>query len=197
MPEQRANTGGGTSEQSERIQPANAGTVSPVSGRPVHEGILDRPESEVETRTFGMTRALVLRQDGSLNPLRAGFRTGFSTSPMDRLALVQDVGVLWQKLDSMERDLSSQGDVGHYAVGVATVASAALSAGYALWAVRGSMLLGSLLSSLPTWAMIDPLPVLDAGDEKRPRGTKAEESLAEIANHSAVDASGRKESSET
>jgi len=153
----------------------------------------DREDAELDARQSGFSRVLVLRQDGLATPLRAGFRANYAATPLDRIALVQDVGILWQKLDSMERDLASQGNIGHYAVGAATVASAALSAGYALWAMRGSMLLGSLLSSLPTWTMIDPLPVLDASEEKGRKKTTAEESLAEIAAHAAPVTSAQKE----
>ncbi len=32
--------------------------------------------------------------------------------------------------------------------------------GYVLWLIRGGALLGSVLSSLPAWKLIDPLPVL-------------------------------------
>ena len=35
-----------------------------------------------------------------------------------------------------------------------------LSVGYVIWLVRGGALLGSMLSAMPAWQMIDPLPVL-------------------------------------
>lgn len=38
--------------------------------------------------------------------------------------------------------------------------STGLSIGYVIWLVRGGLLLGSVLSSLPAWRNIDPLPVL-------------------------------------
>jgi hypothetical protein len=34
------------------------------------------------------------------------------------------------------------------------------SIGYVLWLIRGGLLLSSLLSSLPAWRFVDPLPVL-------------------------------------
>ncbi|ASJ75347.1 cadherin-like domain-containing protein [Granulosicoccus antarcticus] len=37
-----------------------------------------------------------------------------------------------------------------------------LSAGYLLWLIRGGTLMGSVLSSLPAWRFVDPLPVLDS-----------------------------------
>ena len=49
----------------------------------------------------------------------------------------------------------------------ATIASG-LSVGYVVWLARGGLLAASLLSSMPAWRLIDPLPVLayaDGGDE--------------------------------
>lgn len=49
--------------------------------------------------------------------------------------------------------------------------SLGLSFVYVLWLIRGGVLLGSYLSALPAWRILDPLPVLarsgdDAGDEE-------------------------------
>jgi hypothetical protein len=42
-----------------------------------------------------------------------------------------------------------------------------LSVGYLVWLVRGGILLSSLLSALPAWRMLDPLPVLArVGDDE-------------------------------
>ena len=40
--------------------------------------------------------------------------------------------------------------------------STGVSIGYVLWLVRSGVLLGSVLTSLPAWQTLDPLPVLDA-----------------------------------
>jgi hypothetical protein len=38
---------------------------------------------------------------------------------------------------------------------------------YVLWLVRGGVLLGSYLSALPAWRLLDPLPVLArTGDDE-------------------------------
>ncbi len=41
-----------------------------------------------------------------------------------------------------------------------TLVSAGLSVGYVLWLARGGALVASLMSALPAWAIVDPLPVL-------------------------------------
>jgi hypothetical protein len=53
--------------------------------------------------------------------------------------------------------------------GSATVASFGASAAYVLWMLRGGSLLSSLLSILPAWQSIDPLPVLDNFESKKRR----------------------------
>ena len=40
------------------------------------------------------------------------------------------------------------------------VLSAGLSVGYVLWLARGGVLMASVLSALPAWATLDPLPIL-------------------------------------
>ena len=42
--------------------------------------------------------------------------------------------------------------------------STGLSIGYVIWLVRGGLLIGSVLSTLPAWRNIDPLPVLSTLD---------------------------------
>jgi hypothetical protein len=51
-----------------------------------------------------------------------------------------------------------------------------LSVGYILWLLRGGLLLSSLLSSLPAWHAIDPLPVLGkrGDDEDEDSGAEAD-----------------------
>jgi hypothetical protein len=46
------------------------------------------------------------------------------------------------------------------AVGSTLAVSTGFSIGYVLWLLRGEVLLGSLLASLPAWRLMDPLPVL-------------------------------------
>jgi hypothetical protein len=45
-------------------------------------------------------------------------------------------------------------------VGSTVAVTGAMSVGYVIWLLRGGLLLSSLLSSLPAWSVIDPMPVL-------------------------------------
>ena len=69
----------------------------------------------------------------------------------------------------------------------AVVTSAGVSLIYLLWTIRGGYLLASLLSSMPAWKLVDPLPILDHFDtenekrRKRRDGETDDESLESLA----------------
>ncbi len=52
-------------------------------------------------------------------------------------------------------------------VAVATVTGAGLTIGYVAWVIRGGVLVSSLLTTMPAWRLLDPLPILDGsgGDD--------------------------------
>jgi Cadherin-like len=65
-----------------------------------------------------------------------------------------------QHLDRVREEVADQDADDEILVGSASALATGLSAGYVLWLVRGGVLLASLMSSVPAWAGIDPLPVL-------------------------------------
>jgi len=69
-------------------------------------------------------------------------------------------------LDRVRDDMGEQADLHHWVSGSIAVGSFGLTVGYVLWLLRGGALLASLLSSLPAWRLIDPLPVLSRVDEE-------------------------------
>ncbi|MGH8532879.1 MAG: cadherin domain-containing protein, partial [Gammaproteobacteria bacterium] len=65
------------------------------------------------------------------------------------------------KANRFLEELNRLRDNMNHKVSLETLAlSLGLSVGYAIWLVRGGALLSSLLSSLPAWRWLDPLPVL-------------------------------------
>jgi hypothetical protein len=75
-----------------------------------------------------------------------------------------------QALDEMRERAQEDVKVEARVAGSVFVVSTGLSVGYVLWLLRGGALIASLLSSLPAWRLVDPLPVLGsmggrAGDE--------------------------------
>jgi hypothetical protein len=65
-----------------------------------------------------------------------------------------------RELDAIRRRISSDLKLRFWA-GSASILSAGASLAYLLWVVRGGSLLSSLLSSIPAWKLVDPLPILD------------------------------------
>jgi VCBS repeat-containing protein len=94
---------------------------------------------------------------------RRGVRRGDS----DPLTFSFDTSTLWGSLDSLRDQLA--GDLRYQVLtaGTATAVTTAFTAGYLLWTLRGGYLLATVLSSIPAWRMMDPLPILDSQDSTK------------------------------
>jgi hypothetical protein len=68
-----------------------------------------------------------------------------------------------RKLDELKRQMSESSDAQRNVVASSVVVTTGLSVGYVVWLVRGGVLVSSMLSALPAWQLIDPMPVLAAG----------------------------------
>ena len=60
--------------------------------------------------------------------------------------------VLWKQLDSAGGEVVSETRV-QIVVSASTAVTTAVSVGYVIWTVRGTALVASLASSLPTWTL--------------------------------------------
>jgi hypothetical protein len=67
---------------------------------------------------------------------------------------------LFRALDEMRDEIREDVAFSRMAIGSTLTFVTGLSIGYVLWLIRGGLLLSSLLSSLPAWRFVDPLPVL-------------------------------------
>jgi hypothetical protein len=94
---------------------------------------------------------------------------------------ISEVGLLWGKLDRMQDEMKLDLFERTLIVGVATTLTATLSVGYLLWTLRGGYLVASMLSTMPAWRWIDPLPILDGYDNSRrdKQGAEADEESLE------------------
>ena len=57
--------------------------------------------------------------------------------------------------------------------------SLGLSLVYVLWLIRGGILMGSYLSALPAWRVLDPLPVLSRVDDEADEDDEALDAVAD------------------
>jgi hypothetical protein len=65
-----------------------------------------------------------------------------------------------RELDAMRRRITSEVSLRIWA-GTASFLSAGASVAYLIWITRGGSFIGSLLSSIPAWKWVDPIPVLE------------------------------------
>lgn len=74
---------------------------------------------------------------------------------------------LQRRFDAAQRLLEQQAGGRQALVAQSAAVVGGFSIGYVVWLVRGGVLASSVLSALPAWQMIDPLPVLAAGGSRR------------------------------
>ena len=65
------------------------------------------------------------------------------------------------RLDAMARQMGSRGPNEPMSVKAVRHTFVAITVGYVVWSLRGASLLASLLTSMPLWRTLDPLPILE------------------------------------
>jgi hypothetical protein len=65
-----------------------------------------------------------------------------------------------EQLDQMRDGLRHETRIESGTIAATAATSLGLSVGYVIWVLRGGVLLSTLVSSLPAWRLVDPLPVL-------------------------------------
>ncbi len=76
-----------------------------------------------------------------------------------------DIKMFIEQMDKLRETSDDQSQMEKRIIGSSTLVTGGLSIGYIMWLVRGGVLMSSVLSSLPAWRFIDPLPILGrAGD---------------------------------
>lgn len=88
-----------------------------------------------------------------------GFQYSWSAS-LSAPGAVED---LRRNLDALQEQLLGNGIERRHVVASSIALSTGMSVGYVIWLIRGGALVGSMLSAMPAWQMIDPLPVLHRG----------------------------------
>ena len=77
-----------------------------------------------------------------------------------RLTSSETLSDLGRNLERLRDELEQIGAQRQATVAGAIAVSTGLSVGYVIWLLRGGALIGSMLSSMPLWNALDPLPVL-------------------------------------
>ena len=74
---------------------------------------------------------------------------------------------LEQAFDQLRENADSAAQGEQQGIGATMVTGAGLTIGYVAWLIRGGVLLTSLLSTMPAWRLLDPLPILNSAAGKR------------------------------
>ena len=83
-------------------------------------------------------------------------------------------------VDELNRVRDSAGTEVHTAqrvVASSVAVTGGLSVGYVIWLLRGGLLLSSLLSSLPAWQVVDPMPILERSRRNDHEGDEGDDPL--------------------
>src|SRR5205823_13461778 len=75
--------------------------------------------------------------------------------------IAQTNAVMTKQLDDLHEQVTQETHVLRLVAGSATFASLGLSVLYILWTIRAGYLLASVLSTMPAWTFVDPLPILE------------------------------------
>ena len=108
--------------------------------------------------------SIVNRGDSSaLEELQRTLRSGAFANQLDRLRT--------EVREELQFDRSVTISVAGVSLGLSLV--------YVLWLIRGGVLMGSYLSALPAWRVLDPLPVLSRVDEEADEDDEALDAVSE------------------
>ena len=154
-------------------------------GKPKTEEVLDAEEvtDSIDLHslitplpTFGSLELAVLDAAGSASQADSISRTIATDIDTFNLAdllkqpasdFVAASSLLSEAMDKEKNEQLERADFSQTLIGSSAGVTTGLSVGYLLWLIRGGTLMGSVLSSLPAWRFVDPLPVLSSlgGDD--------------------------------
>jgi len=114
--------------------------------------------SENQKLSTGLLNSLAVAKGSNASTLATGNHV--IKAPAKPTGALRADGALWHELDAMQQQMASEHKV-HLVAGTASLVSIGMSVAYFMWAVRAGSVLSSLLSSMPAWKLVDPLPILD------------------------------------
>ncbi|MEM9943518.1 MAG: Ig-like domain-containing protein, partial [Planctomycetota bacterium] len=139
------------------LQAAQTAPKAKAKNEPLEFGSL----AEIITNRDNAQNILVtLVSDSSYNIVGVGQqRLDDAVSNLNSPAAVFNAKKLWSKLDEQLESATSHSFELDISVGAISVVG---TLGYILWALRGGTLMALALTQLPTWIVIDPIPILDS-----------------------------------
>ena len=81
------------------------------------------------------------------------------------MAAIYNAAYLWSELDELV-DSTDESVLSNINLSLGGM-TAFVTTGYVFWALRGGVLMAAALAQMPSWKLIDPLPVLESYSQKR------------------------------
>ena len=155
------------------------------------EDFLSGPAQRLELRDATSVTVKTLndvRSDGDTPESDNRFRDSLRFDGEDLSYLVSTEFI--RELEQVEDDFEFDGAIPEWATGTAVATTASISVGYIMWMLRGGYVLASVLSTMPVWQNIDPLPVLAALDAVEDDDDESLETMIDRASDEADDSEG-------
>ena len=146
------NDGKGRGADPIKVQSAAPGFAGSTIGGPAVIGAF----AQGATMPFAQTETLTI---SASDP---GFKHAPEAVRLEAYRSMLGNRVWVDELNRIREEAGTEVQIQHHKIVVdSTVAvTGAMSVGYVIWLLRGGLLLSTLLSSLPAWHAIDPMPVL-------------------------------------
>jgi len=168
-PSNSGRSGGGTSGESgaqptENPEPSAKPPADPIAAPKGTTPPPQQPPTQAPPAAASPTIRPVPSANGPHAAIFGGaIPTGAIVTPDDvqaAQAALSNQSPMWEKLDEVKHDLVEENRV-RLIAGSATFVSVGASVVYLAWILRAGSLVSSLLSSMPAWTFVDPLPILD------------------------------------
>ena len=137
-----------------------------------------RPDDGARAYLDGVKERLSTREPGRDKSSTADQQQNLRAEQAYNITLARAYEYLRNSLDAVKEEMAGDHQLSKVYLGSAIVSSVGLSVGYVVWLLRGGMLLSSLLSSIPAWQILDPLPILARKKDDDP--SDEDESLESI-----------------
>jgi hypothetical protein len=122
---------------------------------------------------------LLAIEQGDPAQARFGGAARSESAAVEELQRTLRSGAFSEQLDRLRNEVQEELQLDKsVTISVAGV-SLGLSLVYVLWLIRGGVLMGSYLSALPAWRVLDPLPVLSRVDDEAEEDDEALDAVAE------------------
>jgi VCBS repeat-containing protein len=178
--------------------PAVSIPAAPEEPGPFESSLADAQDGDDDTEEpVGEASAAGTSDGEDTNVQQASTRAELAAAKMRTVVPVElgsllMVGGFMQELDKLRDEIRDDTSFTKTVVGSSLAATTGLSIGYVLWLIRGGMLLSSVLSSLPAWRLVDPLPILASLDNESEDEHTDDDSLESLVEKDRKDSSQEK-----